>query len=311
MVARLADVDYNLSHIKELAISAIRDGAKVIALPEFFTTSIVFGRRLWRCSLPEENKALDMLIDLARTNDVLLGGSYLEKRGRDVYNTYVLVQPDGTVTKHDKDRPTMVENAFYTGGSDDGCHDTFMGRVGTAVCWETIRTDTVKRLKGRIDFLMTGSHWWSPPLKWYIGDAFFRKMAQQNLEYMAAAPAEIARLLGVSNMHAAHAGPIDGRILLFPTDRLTGKFNAHLMGETQIINNNGAVKARMKREEGAGFITAEVELTSAKPTLELSERFWIPHLTTRFKFFWYHQNICGKRMYQYAKENELLVALEQ
>ncbi len=306
MVARPADIDYNLAHIKELAESAIKDGAKVIALPEFFTTSIVYDRRLWGCSLPEKNRALDLLVGLAQTYDVLIGGSYLEKRDSDVYNTYVLVQPDGTVTRHDKDRPTMVENVYYTGGSDDGCHETFIGRVGTAVCWETIRTDTIKRLSNRVDFLMTGSHWWSPPLKWYIGNAFFRKMARQNLEYMIAAPAEIARILGVSNMHAAHAGIIDGRILLFPTDKVTGKFNAHLMGETQIVDNEGTIKARMERDAGAGYITASVDLIPVKPTLETPERFWIPRLTTRFKFFWYHQNFCGKRMYHYAKENGLL-----
>ena len=136
--ARTADVAYNLDHVRELAMEAVGKGAKVIAVPEFFTTSIVLDDRIWSCALPPENPALDMLKEIASDNEVLIGGSYLEKRGGDIFNCYSLVRPDGTVTRHDKDLPTMIENAFYIGGNTDGVHDTSLGRVGTAVCWELI-----------------------------------------------------------------------------------------------------------------------------------------------------------------------------
>ncbi|WP_300671920.1 carbon-nitrogen hydrolase family protein [Desulfoluna sp.] len=306
MVARTADIAYNLAHIRELAEAVIAEGAKVIALPEFFTTSIVWDRRLWGCSLPPENPALEMLQALAQNHGVMIGGSYLEKRGEDVFNTYALVQPDGTVSKHDKDLPTMVEGAFYKKGADDGVHETSLGRVGTALCWETIRTQTVTRLKDRIDFLMTGSHWWAPPTRWYVMNGFFDSMARSNQEHMAAAPAELARILGVPNLHAAHAGDLDGRILLMPTDKITGIFPSYLLGETQIIDNKGAVLARMKREEGAGFVTAELDPTPASPTLETPERFWIPRLEKRFHLFWHHQNLCAGAMYRSARRQGLL-----
>ncbi|MBU0994512.1 MAG: carbon-nitrogen hydrolase family protein [Proteobacteria bacterium] len=306
MVGRTGDVSYNLAHIRELAEAAIKENAKVIALPEFFTTTIVYDKRVFKSSLPPDNPAIELLRKLARENEVLIGGSYLEMRHGDVFNTYVLVKPDGSVSKHDKDLPTMVENAFYIGGNDDGIHATSMGRVGTAVCWETIRKKTVMRLKEKVDFLMTGSHWWSPPEKWYILNGFFEKMARSNREYMAAAPAELARILGVPNLHASHAGRIDGRILLLPTDKFTGRFNGVLLGETQIVDNTGAVLKRMKQEDGAGFVTADLDLSPSAQTLEEPERFWIPRLEMRFRFFWHQQNWCGKAMYKHAKKNKWL-----
>lgn len=302
MIGRLGDIPYNLAHIRELVNAAIKEKAKVIALPEFFTTTIVYDKRVFRSALPPENPAMDMLKSVATEHQVMIGGSYLEMRGGDVYNTYVLAQPDGALSKHDKDMPTMVENSFYIGGKDDGLHQTVMGRVGTAVCWETIRTQTVDRLKGKIDFLMTGSHWWSPPLQWYFLNGYFKKMAQSNREYMAAAPAELARILGVPNIHASHAGKINGRILLFPTDKITGKFHSQLMGETQIVDNKGAVLKRMTFEEGEGVITADIDLQPSTPTLEKPERFWIPRLEPRFHFFWRQQNWCGKAMYKHAQK---------
>src|SRR5690606_8467483 len=107
------DLRYNLAHVRDLLVQAIRQGAQVVALPEFFTTPIVQDRRIWSCALPPENAALDLLRRFAREHGVLIGGSYLEKRGEDIYNCYVLVRPDGSVSRHDKDLPTMIENAYY------------------------------------------------------------------------------------------------------------------------------------------------------------------------------------------------------
>ena len=38
--------------------------------------------------------------------------------------------------------------------------------VGAAVCWELMRTQTVQRLRGRIDLALTGSGWWSFSENW-------------------------------------------------------------------------------------------------------------------------------------------------
>ena len=52
MIGRLGDIPYNLAHIRELVNAAIKEKAKVIALPEFFTTTIVYDKRVFRSALP-------------------------------------------------------------------------------------------------------------------------------------------------------------------------------------------------------------------------------------------------------------------
>ncbi|HTN34516.1 MAG TPA: carbon-nitrogen hydrolase family protein [Marinobacter sp.] len=311
MQGRMADIRYNLDHVRELLDEAVHQQARVISVPEFFTTPIVENPRLWAASLPPENAALDLLREYATDHNLLIGGSYLEHRthpaGSDVFNCYTLVQPDGTVTRHDKDLPTMIENAYYTGGSDDGIHQTSLGRVGTAVCWETIRTRTIHRLKGKTDFLMTGSHWWSPPDNWPLARRFMTTMAEMNDRYMEATPPAFARMLGMANIHSAHCGTLEGTIPLSPAGLPSPRYRGELMGEAQIIDNQGNRLARRHRHEGPGVISADLELTPGEPTLPTPDRFWIPDLAWRFRFFWWQQNVCGRQLYQKAKGNRWLI----
>jgi hypothetical protein len=45
-----------------------------------------------------------------------------------------------------------------------------------------------------------------------------------------------------------------------------------------------------------------LELTPGEPSLETPERFWIPELAWRFRFFWQQQNWCGRSLYQKARK---------
>jgi predicted amidohydrolase len=91
MEGRVADLRYNIAQAGDLLEQALRGGAQIVALPEFFTTPIVLDERLFGCSVAADNPALDMLKSLAADHGAMIGGSYLAKRGDDVFNTYVLV----------------------------------------------------------------------------------------------------------------------------------------------------------------------------------------------------------------------------
>lgn len=299
--ARLGDIEHNLDLVEAMIGAALDKRPDVIALPEFFTTPIAYDARLFACSLPPENPALDLLRTVARRHRVTIGGSYLEHRAGDVYNTYVLVEPDGTVHRHDKDLPTMVENAYYRGGADDGCFETAVGRVGTAVCWELVRTQTVRRLRGRVDLLMTGSHWWSPPRGWPVLGAFMDEMQAQNEVYMRETPGAFARLVGAPLVHAAHVGTLNGPVSLVPGGRLRLPFRSVLMGETQIVDAAGRILARRTKEEGPGLLVGEVEPGAQAPAAACPDRFWIPAFTKRFKALWVHQNWASKPDYRRAR----------
>lgn len=298
--ARVADIPWNIEHASRLVDEAVKRGAELVALPEFFTTCIIYDERVFGCSLPQENPALDMLKEKARRHGIHVGGSYLEMRDGDVYNTYVFVEPDGTVHRHDKDLPTMIENAFYVGGRDTGLMQTSLGPVGAAVCWETVRTQTVKRLRGKVGLLMTGSHWWSEPGWKWLGQRAV-DMHEGNARMMERTPGTFAALIGAPLLHAAHASVIEGGLLVLPGTRLTAPMRTRLMGETQIVGGDGTLLQRRRYQEGAGVLVDDIVLGCTTPRAEIPPRFWIPKFSPMLYFQWYHQNAAGKSAYRWAK----------
>lgn len=146
--AALADVPANLAACERLGDEAGHAGARIIALPEFFSTGIGFAASLADAALPPDGPATQLLATLARRHSALVGGSFLcrDPDGH-VRNAYFLADPTGVIGRHDKDLPTMWENAFYVGGNDDGVINTGGYQVGAAVCWELMRTGTVRRLR--------------------------------------------------------------------------------------------------------------------------------------------------------------------
>ncbi len=294
MKARLADPDQNLEIAERLAREAFRQGAEWVILPEFFTTAVGFHPKMLDAALPLEGRPMEMLKGLARENNGVVGGSYIALRGRHSYNTFVLAMPDGKTFLHDKDQPTMWENCYYLGGSDDGVLDTPAGRVGVVLCWEFVRTRTVRRLLGRVDLVVGGSCWWTLPERRLPGIP--AELHERNLQIMIQTPGRFARLLGVPVVHAAHAGEFDGRLPLFPGF----PYRSYFLGETQIVDGAGNILARMKGEDGEGFVSAELNLLEKQePTEGLPKGFWIPKLPRAFQLLWTIQNLHGRSYYRW------------
>ncbi|SHU29337.1 amidohydrolase [Mycobacteroides abscessus subsp. abscessus] len=199
--AVIGDVAANLGKCAQLAAEAGRAGAKIIALPEFFTTGIAFDPALRDAALPPEGAATELLRTLAHHYDALVGGSFLcrDKDGH-VRNAYFAADATGMIGRHDKDLPTMWENAFYIGGQDDGVFRAGTLNVGAAVCWELMRTRTARRMRAHVDLVMAGSGWWSiPPWR---PRATFAAMERRNHQTARAAAATFAKYVGAPVVHA-------------------------------------------------------------------------------------------------------------
>ncbi|MDY7082586.1 MAG: carbon-nitrogen hydrolase family protein [Halobacteria archaeon] len=315
MEAPKGDVDANVERAERLARDALEDGAKIVGLPEFFTSRIAVDDDVWDAVLPHDNRAVDVLISLATEYEATIGGSMLAYRdegdgdGGDVYNTYYLIGPDGSVQTHDKDIPTMWENAFYVGGSDDGVVQTRYGEAGVAVCWELIRQQTLDRLGGNIQYAVTGNHWWSLPDNW-LGVGLLGRVERINKNLSEQAPVEFARKLGVPVIHASHCGEFEGRFLLYPGDERGLPYRTRFVGATQIVSGDGDVLDRRGTEEGSGYVSAEIEIPTEPPVdtpavQEESEGFWIPDLTVFHRLYWHHQNACASAYYRKNAEERL------
>src|SRR4051812_39644946 len=254
--AVLADVDANLAACERLADIAGAHGAKAIALPEFFSTGIGFVPALAGAALPPDGAATQLLQRLATRHGALVGGSFLcRDSDGEVRNAYLLARPDGAIAgRHDKDLPTMWENAFYVGGDDDGVMEVDGGlTAGAAVCWELMRTQTVRRLRGRVDVVMAGSAWWSVPRSWGPGPLMDR-IEVRNAATARRAAESFATYVGAPVIHAARAGRLQCRTPWLPIG-----YDGHFEGATVICAADGTVLGSRDWSEGEGVVVADVE----------------------------------------------------
>ncbi|WP_409437012.1 carbon-nitrogen hydrolase family protein [Mycobacterium sp. SMC-14] len=291
--AVLGDIPANLAACERLADEAGRAGARIIALPEFFTTGIGFEPALAAAALPPGGAATELLTTLARRHRALVGGSFLcRDTDGHVRNAYLLAGPDGVVGRHDKDLPTMWENAFYTDGDDDGVLEAGEHTVGAAVCWELMRTQTVRRLHGRVDLVMTGSGWWSIP-RW-SPHVLFDRLERNNAGTARQAAASFAQYVGAPVVHAAHAGALTCAMPWLPL-----RYRGHFEGATLIATADGTVIAERRADQGEGIVLAEITPGRQPARLAPPAGFWLHRRGTLPTAVWHYQRWHGRRWYRH------------
>lgn len=289
--ARIGDVAANLEACERLALDAVRAGAEWVILPEFFTTGVAFLPELAGAALAPDGEASALLVSLAREHGVTAGGSFL-CRDADGHarNAFFLAGPEGLIGRHDKDLPTMWENSFYVGGTDDGVMAADGRDVGVAMCWELMRTQTARRLRERVDIVVGGSCWWSEP-DW-PPRALMRMLEAANERQATSVGPSFARFVGAPVVHAAHCGPA---VSPMPWSPIT--YSGHFEGGASIADAHGRVLAFRDRRAGAGHAIADVEPGRVPPAEPVPGRFWLHRRDPLAAFTWAYQREHGRRWY--------------
>lgn len=296
--ARLGDVDWNLEQCERLAAEAVGAGAEWIVLPEFFSTGVAFRADLDRWARPIDGAPAQLLQRLAREHGAWVGGSFLARDGDGhVRNAFLLADPAGVIAgRHDKDLPTMWENALYVGGSDPGLIAAGGREVGVALCWELMRTQTVTRLRGRADLVLAGSGWWSIPL--LPPRRLSARLEAANRRRAESAAPRFAPFVDAPVIHAAHSGGFNG---VWPG--VGAVYHGHYEGGATISDHRGRVLARRRREQGPGVAVAEV-VPHRGEGIEPPRRFWLHRRGAVAAIAWAYQNPLGRRHYRRARERE-------
>jgi N-carbamoylputrescine amidase len=104
------DVAGNLARAGRWSEAAARRGAELILLPELFSTGFELNDRSWQSAEPQGGPSERWLLDTARRHGCHIGGSYLEARGEDFFNTFALAAPDGSIAgRVRKSHPCSIE----------------------------------------------------------------------------------------------------------------------------------------------------------------------------------------------------------
>jgi nitrilase len=136
---------------------AAASGGELVVLPEAFVSlypsnswaraAASFGgfdelwERMWSSSIDVPGPETEALIDACRAHDVLCAIGVNEReseRPGSLYNTLLLLGPDGLLHRHRKLMPTHQERLFHGIGAGDDLDvvETRYGRIGGLICWE-------------------------------------------------------------------------------------------------------------------------------------------------------------------------------
>lgn len=296
---RLGTVEQNLVRLEALIRDAVAEHSPaVVTVPEAGSSPNVYSRAMREVARPVDGAPMQLYRRLAKELDVVVGGGFLARRGNHVYGTYVLAEPDGRAHLHDKDIPTMWENNYYAGGSDPGRTELAAlggAPVGVACGWEWARMGTAARLRGRVQLLLGGMCWPSYPLNWRgpFGLWAAREHALQRM-HARELPRQVARLLGAPVAMPSHVGPID-----FDTPLAPGvPWRTQMVGETQIVERDGTVLARLTAEDGEAHVGATVRLAPPEPVDPIAPMYWIPPLSVSTRAAWTAMNNHGRVKYR-------------
>src|SRR5918999_213982 len=153
----ILDVESTIDKGLHLLHEAADDGARLAVFPETFVSvypsgawghqAAQFGgfdemwERLWASSIEVPGPAIDKVVSACAERRIYcaigINERELERPGS-LYNSLVLIGPEGVLSKHRKLVPTMHERLFHGAGdgTDLNVIETELGRIGGLICWE-------------------------------------------------------------------------------------------------------------------------------------------------------------------------------
>lgn len=153
----ILDRDATVEKASRLLGEAAELGARLAVLPETFVPLYPSNawahdagsfagwgdlwERLWENSVDVPGPVTDRLVERCRELDLhcAIGVNERESdRPGSLYNSLLLLGPDGVLLKHRKLMPTMHERLFHGVGAGDDLEvaTTPLGRIGGLICWE-------------------------------------------------------------------------------------------------------------------------------------------------------------------------------
>lgn len=148
MAAEALEKDQNLARAEELILAACANGANLLVLPETFNINPSYKNRAEVYTVAEpipEGKTTRLLLRLANEQGIYICGSFLEQEGVDLFNTSVLVGPDGFIGKYRKLHLCGSENYYLEPGNlGIPVFHTPLGKIALLICLDAYYPETFR-----------------------------------------------------------------------------------------------------------------------------------------------------------------------
>ena len=146
--ARDGDKDYNFRRIEALASEAAADRADLVCFHECSVPGYTFLESLSRADIVAlaepvpDGPSTQRLIELSRKMNVALGAGLVEHEGDRLYNTYIVVSPEGFVAKHRKIHAFVSDHLAC--GASYTVFDLLGAKFGLLICYDANLPENVR-----------------------------------------------------------------------------------------------------------------------------------------------------------------------
>jgi N-carbamoylputrescine amidase len=285
MVSLNGRVTENLARAAHWAQVAAERRAELVLLPELFSTGFELNAQAWHAAEPQGGPTETWLAATARRHDFFIGGSYLERRGDDFFNTFALAGPTGLAARVRKRHPCSVEAYVFKGGDDPHVVETPLGRIGVAICYDSSLREVWDRLLARAPDLLLFPMSAPTPAKTLLYGQ--RKIEAFHASFYDGAT-QTARLLGMPCAMSNKWGPWETSMPGLIPRLMLGHQRSSFPGFTHVADSDGQELARVA--EGEEVAVAAVCLDPSRKRLALPlerERFrpWIAEVPLEYRFF--------------------------
>lgn len=235
----------NLLRSLALAQEAVDGGANLVVLPELSNAGYFFSSRQDAFEHAEsvpDGRSVQAWIDFARQQQVFLVAGLAEREGMRLFNTGVLVGPDGFIGKYRKAHLWNLEKLWFTPG-DVGfpVFETSIGRIGLLICWDIWFPEVPRILSQQgADIICSLNNWvWTPP-------PLFDDAGKCMASYLT--------------MTAAHVN----NVFIAAASRIGEERGARYLGCSLIAGTNGWPIGAVASADQQEILFADIDLTSSR-----------------------------------------------
>lgn len=148
--------------------TAAAQGARLIVLPELANTGYSFDTRAEAYDHAESvpnGPTCQAWAEAADLHGAYIVGGVTEVDGVALYDTAVLIGPEGYIGRYRKTHLWNREKLIFSPGGDYPVFDTRIGRIGLLICWDIWFPEVPRILAAQgADIICAANNWvWTPP----------------------------------------------------------------------------------------------------------------------------------------------------
>jgi N-carbamoylputrescine amidase len=247
---RIGQVQANVARSLELIAQAAGARARLAVLPELCNTGYVFETREEALGLSEEvpdGPTCDAWMAAARAHSMFIVAGITEREGEKLYNSAVLVGPQGLIGTYRKNHLWGAENTIFEPGNlGVPVFDIGVGRIACAICYDIWFPEIFRlaALQGA-DMLCVATNWVPMP----------------------AQPGNLPMMANILAMGGAHSNSM----FVAAADRIGVERGQPFLGNSLIVSHTGwplAGPASLDREE---MLIADIDLADARRHRNLTD----------------------------------------